>query len=88
MKTLSLSVVGKGWFSQEMAYIYDLRPHDVENIGELTRENIQRWLNSNAGDFQSIEDFAINATTTTFEEILPWATEEGELVYADIMFPE
>lgn len=82
----SVQVVGGIWmpYGAKAAYEYPLSPYDVENIGKLTRENVERWLNKNAGDFSSIDDFC--ATVGTQE--IPWATEEGELAYLDAMYKD
>jgi len=77
-----IDIVGKGWYNQQMAMSLNLSAYDVENIGELTRENIQLWLDSHAGDFQSILDF--RADIDEFES--DFETEEGECIFNDCMF--
>ena len=82
-------VVGRIWwpmgplFSME----YTLRHYDVENMrnddGQISREEVARWLDCNAGDFSAIVDFSASIedgeTTLDFE----WATEDGEMVHCD-----
>jgi len=75
----TIYVVGRLWGGGRAAYSYALTPTDVENIGELTRENCQLWLDKNAGDFESIIDFAVDIAD--FES--DWATEEGRNFYND-----
>lgn len=66
-----------------------LCPYDVENCrdddGKITRESVERWLCTHAGDFQSITDFSasIEAGETTVE--IPFATEDGEMAWCDCM---
>ena len=60
-----------------------LRTYDVENIGEPTRENVQNWLDTNAGDFQSIIDFH----AVVGEVDLPWKDDENEMTFLDCMYP-
>lgn len=66
------------------AYDYTLRPYDLENIGEFTRENVQDWLDKNAGDFSSVLDFRAEVG----EEVIDWANEENGVAYYNCMFPE
>ena len=66
------------------AYKYHLSPYDVENIGEFTRENVQDWLDKNAGDFSAILDFCVEVGETELE----WEKEESELAYLEYMFGE
>ena len=62
---------------------YTLDSSDVENIGDFTRENVERWLCTHSGDFQSIDDFS--ASVGEWE--IGWANEENELAYWDCMSP-
>lgn len=77
-----IEVIGRGWYGQKMAYSYPLTTHDVEQIGELTRESVSDWLDSNSGDFQSIEDF--HADIAEFDS--PWVKDESEFEYSDMMY--
>lgn len=75
-----IEVIGEIWQpgTGPCAHRYDLRPYDVENIGEPTRENVSAWLAKNAGDFQSIIDFH----AIVGEVDLPWGSgDESELTY-------
>ena len=77
--TNQVHVVGRGWYGQKIAYTYDLRAYDMENIGEINRESIQNWLDKNAGDFQSVIEFCIDIGDH-FED---FATEEGQRLWND-----
>jgi len=77
-------VVGTIWMPPiTAAYEYPLTNYDIENIGEFTRDNVERWMRSHTGDFQFITDFY----ATVGDAEIPWATEEGELTYSDCMCP-
>lgn len=64
-----------------------LREYDIENMrdddGKVTRESVELWLATHAGDFQSITDF--HASIEDGEETIeiPWGSEEGEFQYCD-----
>ena len=78
-------VIGKIWMpAVTAAYTYDLSAHDVETIGEFTRENVESWLATHAGDFQSIDDFE----ATIGDAWLSWNCEESESIFNDCMFPD
>ena len=80
-----VDVIGGIWmpYGATCAYRYELRDYDLENIGEFTRENVDRWLTTNSGDFSSIKDFRAECGETE----IPWADEESELTYNDCMYP-
>ena len=87
-----IQVIGKLWLPPvTAAYDYNLRSSDVENIRAkspdgktITREGVQSWLNTHAGDFQTIEDF--NVDIEEFES--PWSKAESEDTYIDCMCEE
>lgn len=80
-----VEVVGAIWMPTTTAATrYELSGYDLENIGEFTRENVDKWLSTHAGDFQSIQDFH----AVCGEAEIPWADEESELTFADCMYPE
>jgi len=77
-------VIGKIWMPMvTAAYDYSLSDYDLENIGQFTRANVERWLGTHAGDFQSIEDFQAECGRKT----IPWKSEESEVTYIDLRFP-
>jgi len=61
----------------------NLRTYDMENIGEPTRENVQSWLDKNAGDFRSVTDFH----AVVGEVNLQWKDEESEQAFLDCVYP-
>lgn len=61
----------------------NLRPYDLENIGKATRENVDRWLRTNAGDFSQILDFY----AVVGKVVIPWQEEENEFLFLDAMDP-
>jgi hypothetical protein len=79
-----VEVVGEIWMPcTTAAYRYELSVYDLENIGDFTRENVDAWLGTHAGDFQSVADF--HAVCGDAE--IPWESEESELAYGDCMYP-
>jgi hypothetical protein len=78
-----VDAVGRGWYGQEIAYTYNLTKYDLDSIGEETRENVELWLSTNAGDFQSISDF--HAVLRNSE--IPWNSEEKECSFNDLVYP-
>jgi hypothetical protein len=60
-----VDVVGPIWMPPiQAASTYKLSDYDLENVGEFTRENIERWLCTHAGDFQHVTDFHAVCGTT------------------------
>lgn len=79
-----IHVIGRIWMPASMcAMTYKLTAHDLENIGELTRENVQGWLDTHSGDFQSISDF--HADIGDFDS--PWGSADSECSFMDCMYP-
>lgn len=53
-----VQVVGKLWMSnKKFTCVYNLDDEALEKINIFTRVNVEKWLNSNSGDFSSIIDF-------------------------------
>ena len=77
-----IQVVGRLWSGVKGAYSRSLTQHDVEQIGELTRENISNWIDSHFGDFESITDF--HADLDDFDS--PWDDEDSEMFYMEVMY--
>ena len=62
-------VVGVIWQGIECEYQYPITRGDMGTIGEFTRDNVSKWLDRRAGDFESIIDF-----TAQFENtVIDWA---------------
>jgi hypothetical protein len=79
-----VEVIGTIWMpATTCAYRYELRNYDLANIGAFTRRNVDRWLATNAGDFQVITDFR----AVCGKREIPWVSEDSELTYADCMYP-
>ena len=87
-----VNVVGRIWQGILCSYTYTLSPYDIDNIRALVgvrgiatmREAVGDWLGSNAGDFQSIQDFNVTISTRDgFDFDSGWATEEGECLWLD-----
>ena len=79
-----IRIIGRIWLPPVIcAQELKLSDYDIGNIGELTRESVEHWLSTNAGDFQSIEDFSFSIKDTDVE----WSDEESEFTYSDLMFP-
>jgi hypothetical protein len=94
-RTSVVRVIGRIWMPSTIAaQAITLSLHDVENardsLGRVTRESVQRWLDSHAGDFAEIADF--EASIEVEDEWveggtvdIPWADEESEMIYIDCM---
>jgi hypothetical protein len=79
-----VEVLGKLWMPMATAGTrYELSDYDLENIGEFTRENVDDWLGTHAGDFSSVKDFA----AVCGETVIPWSSEDNELEFSDCMYP-
>lgn len=82
-----VEVLGKIWMpATTAAHTYELTDYDLTNIGDtFTRENVEQWLATHAGDFQSITDFH----AVCGEDDIPWKSEESENAYNDaVLSPE
>ena len=80
-----IDVIGYIWMPGNVpcAQSRDLTSHDIENIGELTRDNIQAWIDSHFGDFSNIIDFRADIGDFLSE----WSEEESEYTFSDCMYP-
>ena len=76
-RVAEIQVVGKGWYGQTMAYVYPLSQYHQDNIraqaeydgvDAFSRQAFDRWLTTNAGDFQAITDFR----AIVGNEEIPW----------------
>ena len=73
-------VVGRIWMPAITCSLrINLSQYDLDNIGKFTRENVEQWLSTHSGDFQSVQDFY----ATAGRKHIPWATEEGEMAYME-----
>jgi len=79
-----IEVIGPIWMPPvTCAKRIDLDAYDIENIGEPTRDNVEQWLCTHAGDFQYVADFRAIVGETE----IPWKDEESEFTYHDCMYP-
>ena len=84
VRVAHVQVIGKIWMpAVPCAMDYPLSDYDLENIGEFTRENVEAWLCTHSGDFQSVEDFCAVCGDT----VLDWKSEESGYTYSDCMYP-
>lgn len=75
-----VQIIGRIWMPPVTCAQYkNLTDYDLGNIGEFTRENVEQWLTTNSGDFQSVEDFR----AVCGSEVIDWAKEESEITYCD-----
>lgn len=87
-------VVGQIWMPGITAgQTYDLDSYALGNArddeGKLTRESVQRWLDTHAGDFSSVTDFWASLEDDNGETVeIPWQDEESEVTFNGCMFPE
>jgi hypothetical protein len=89
--TVSKSVVqvlGRIWMPSIVAAMeYTLSPHHVETArsftGRITRESVQGWLDTHAGDFAEVLDFKASIEVDGETVEIDWADEESEWAYAD-----
>ena len=75
VRTRDVFVLGWGWVGQRMGYTYQL-PKEIA----ADRDEIQNWLDTHAGDFQRIDDFAASIEAVE----IPWRVEEDEYEWFNI----
>lgn len=90
-----VQIIGYIWMPSNVlcAQEQTLSESDLANIreygdGEITREAIEQWITTHAGDFSQVKDFM--ASFEVGEETLdfPWAQgEDSEMSYCDAMYP-
>lgn len=74
-----VTILGRLWMGGIASIHKDLSDYDLGNIGEFTRENMEDWLTSHAGDFQEVIDFM----AVCGKEEIPWSSEDNEMTYLD-----
>jgi len=78
-----IELIGTIWMpAVTCAQRIDLTRGDMKNIGAPSRENVEQWLTTHSGDFQSVDDFS----ATIGEVVIPWSNEESEFTYSDCMY--
>ena len=88
-----VQVVGTIWLPPvTAATTYPLRQYDIDNArddaGAITRESVEQWLYTHAGDFQSIDDFSASIEDGEDTIDIPWESEDAECTFYDCMYPE
>lgn len=87
-----VEVLGTIWMpAAECAMRYPLTSYDVGNMTpedgtetDITREDVEQWLCTHAGDFQAITDFHSSIGTLD----IPWGSEDAECRFWDRMEPQ
>ena len=84
-----IQVIGYIWLPSTMAAMeYTLDDRDLERYSiskdNPTREDIERWISTNTGDFSNIVDYRADIGTA---KVLDWKDPESENTYNDCMFP-
>ena len=90
-----IDVIGPIWWpaGSTAATTYNVTGYDVENMrgddGQVTRESVELWLGSHAGDFQHVTDFHASIEDGADTVDIPWQqSEESELTFNDCMYGE
>lgn len=80
-----IDVLGHIWMPNiQAAMRIDLSSSDVANIGKPTRRNVEQWLTTHSGDFQSVDDFH----AIVGKKEIAWKHEDNEFTFNDCMYPE
>lgn len=56
-----------------------------DDDGHITRESVEDWLTSHAGDFSSVIDFTASIEDGEETIEIPWSSEENECRYLDTL---
>lgn len=69
----------------------ELSSYDVDNMrgqdGKITRDSVEQWLMTNAGDFSSVKDFRASIEDGNETIDIDWQLgEESDCEYSDAMF--
>ena len=74
---------------------YTVRPDDLRDAditpsseGEITRESVQRWIDTHTGDFSLIVDWSASIEDGGETIEFPWQDEESEFVFNDCVFDD
>jgi len=90
----NLQVIGKIWQPGigTCAMGREIAQHDIDNMyngkGHIDRSLVESWIDTNMGDFQWVDDFALVVHDTRGNIVFQtdWATPESEVIYCDIMY--
>jgi hypothetical protein len=66
----------------------DLREADIlpATEGPITRESVQRWIDTHSGDFSEIVDWRAEIEDGDETIVFEWNNEDNELAFNDAMF--
>lgn len=89
VRKLIIHVIGNIWQPGVgvCAMPFTLSDYDLRNIGEPTRDNVEDWLTSHAGDFSRVLDFYASLEVGNETVEIPWHDEESECTFGDCMYP-
>ena len=85
-----IRVIGNIWMPNNItcAMEYTLSDSDLKRYGidrkKPTRDQIERWIRTNTGDFSYIKDWYADIGQN---KILYWKDPESEFIYNGITFP-
>ena len=90
----NLQVIGKIWQPGvgTCAMGQEIAQHDIENMtngkGHITRDLVERWVDTHMGDFQWVDDFALVIHDTRGNIVFQtdWGNENSEGIYNDCMY--
>lgn len=86
VKKSVVDVVGRIWMPQIVCSLrivmsqYDL-DNAREDDGRITRDSLESWVHTHAGDFSQIIDFRASIEDGEESIEIPFATEHGESQY-------
>jgi hypothetical protein len=85
-----VQIIGKLWMPMcDAATEKTLSAYDMENLGDpRDRDNVERWIMLNSGDFSSVTDFRADFTIGGEDIVHEWANEDSEIVYNDCMYAD
>lgn len=95
-----IHVVGVTWMPPINASLrIELCEYDIENMRQearfrngdnptITREVVEYWLSTHAGDFQAVIDFEASIEDGDQTRDFPFATEDGESAYLETVSGE
>lgn len=84
-----IEILGYIWIPNTLAAMEKkVDAYDVEHMrsddGSITRDSVQRWLDTHVGDFSHIVDFHADIDDVD----IPWRLEDNELQYNELTYPE
>lgn len=83
-----VDVLGRIWWPAGglCAMSYEPRADDLrDESGAVTRDSIQRWIDTNTGDFSEVVDWRATVGDGDFDS--DFTDEDNEMTFNDCMFP-